>query len=387
MENGYVIVHYDEIGTKGKNRKFFEYQLIDNIKKALADHPPSSVRRGYGRIIVKLSRVTDFRPIADRLSIISGIVNFSPAYRSRWDIEDLKEVLSILVKDRSFNSFKIDTRRSDKSFPLNSIKVNSILGEHVLKEKDGVRVDLKQPELTCFVELSNKEAYIYFEKHKGSRGLPSGIGAKTVALLSGGIDSPVASYRIMRRGSVCVFVHFHSYPFTDKASIDKVVDLAKILNCYQLPSKLYLAPLADIQQEIVAKAPPGLRVILYRRMMVRIAEQVARREKAKALVTGDSLGQVASQTVENLAAVDQVATMPILRPLIGEDKIDITKQAQKIGTYELSIAPYQDCCSLFIPRQPETKANLGAVMVAEKGLGDYETLIAQAVEKTTLSKI
>ena len=387
MDNRFIIVHYDEIGLKGGNRKLFEYRLMDNIRGVLNGSKYTSVRRGFGRIIVELPKDHDFRAIEGKLSLVPGIVHFSRAHRSRWDIEALKEDLGDLVKEKSFASFRINTKRSDKTFPLNSTQVNSILGEYILRKTPDVKVDLKNPELTCYIELSNKEAYIYFEKIKGPRGLPSGISGKVGALLSGGIDSPVASYRIIRRGAVCVFIHFHSYPFTDKASIDKVVELANILNRYQLHSKLYLAPLAEIQQEIVAKTPPGLRVILYRRMMVRIAERLGRRDKVKALVTGDSLGQVASQTLENLAAVDQVATMPILRSLIGEDKLDITRQAQKIGTYETSIAPYQDCCSLFVPRRPETKANLEAVREAEEGLGNIEGLVTGAVDQTTRSKI
>jgi thiamine biosynthesis protein ThiI len=387
MDNRCAIVHYGEIGLKGKNRKLFEYRLINNIRRVLTGLPFLAVRRGYGRIIVDLVEGADFGQIEERLTRIFGIAHFSPAYRSGWDLEVLKEDALGLARKRAFTSFKINTVRSDKSFPFTSAQVNSILGEYILRRTPGVRVDLEEPELTCFVELSNREAYIYLDKIKGLGGLPSGIGGKVVALLSGGIDSPVASYKIMRRGSVCTFLHFHSYPFTDKASIDKVGEIAKVLNCYQLPSQLYLAPLAQIQQEIVAKTPPQLRVILYRRMMIRIAEQIAYREEAKALVTGDNLGQVASQTLDNLAAIDEASTMPILRPLIGEDKLDITRQAQEIGTYEISIAPYQDCCSLFIPRRPETKASLEKVKRAEKGLENIESLVAQAVEKTTIAKI
>jgi thiamine biosynthesis protein ThiI len=240
-------------------------------------------------------------------------------------------------------------------------------------------VRLEKPDLTCFVEIVGRHAFLYFEKIAASGGLPSRTGGRAACLLSGGIDSPVAAFRIMRRGCQVLFVHFHSFPHTTLESQDKVRRIVAVLARYQLDSRLHLVPFADLQREIVAYAPPPLRVILYRRFMLRIAEAIAAREKAAALVTGDSLGQVASQTLENLRVVSAVATLPIFRPLIGDDKEDIMKVAREIGTYEISILPDQDCCSMFVPRHPETMASIDAAEKAEGAL-DVPRMVESAIQ-------
>jgi len=246
-------------------------------------------------------------------------------------------------------------------------------------KKSKVRVDLKNPDITCFIELVEKYAFLYLEKIKGWGGLPVGVSGKAISLLSGGIDSPVASFLAMKRGLNLIFLHFHALPYTNKASIDKVKKIVETLNKFQPKLKLYLVPFAEIQKEILLKTPSPLRVIFYRRMMFRIAEKIAEKEKIKAIITGENLGQVASQTLENLKVIEKATNLLVLRPLIGEDKLEIIEKAKEIGTYDISILPYQDCCSRFLPEHPQTKANLEVVEKAERKLR-VENLIKKALK-------
>jgi thiamine biosynthesis protein ThiI len=290
-----------------------------------------------------------------------------------------------LIRDRSFETFKIHARRADKNFPIKSPDINRQLGAAVVREL-GKKVKLDSPDLTCYVHLISKGAYLYFDRTKGAGGLPVGTGGKVVVMLSGGIDSPVAAYKIMRRGCRAVFVHFHSYPHTSLESQQKVRDLVNLLSRYQYRSRLYMLPFAEAQRQIVALTPPETRVILYRRLMVRLAQRVAFREKAKALITGDSIGQVASQTLENIQVITQASSLPILRPLIGEDKEDIIRLAQKIGSFPISIVPDEDCCSLFVPRHPETRARQEQVESAEKQL-DLDSILQDAFSRMEMEKL
>jgi thiamine biosynthesis protein ThiI len=311
--------------------------------------------------------------IKERLRKVFGIANLAPAWWVELDMAKVEEGLWSLLRDQEFSSFKIETKRGRKDYPLNSQEINRRVGEYIVK-KSGRRVDLTRPDITCYLEIVEKYAIIYFEKIKGPGGLPVSTGGKVAVLISGGLDSPVAAYRILKRGCQAIFIHFHSYPFTDKESQQKVIRLIELLSCYQFRSCLYLVPFADIQQRIVAAVPPPLRVILYRRYMLRISEKIATEEKALALVTGESLGQVASQTLQNISVISEAVQMPILRPLIGEDKEEIIKWAKEIGTYEISILPHQDCCSLFLPKQPETKADLNQIRKMEQLLGLEDVL-------------
>ncbi|MGH7429626.1 MAG: tRNA uracil 4-sulfurtransferase ThiI, partial [Candidatus Methylomirabilaceae bacterium] len=266
-----------------------------------------------------------------------------------------------------------------------SQEINQVIGA-ALKRASGAKVDLSNPDLTVYIEVLPDEAFYYFEKIQGPGGLPVGVSGMVVCLLSGGIDSPVAAYRMLRRGCRAVFVHFHSQPFADRTSQDKAIDLARLLTRYQFASRLYLVPFGEIQQEVVARAPGRFRVLVYRRLMLRIAEEILRKEGAQALVTGESLGQVSSQTIENISAIEEAATWPILRPLIGLDKDEITEQAQRIGTYETSTRPDEDCCSMFTPRQVVTRATDQEVSLAERGL-DLEPLVQRGFAAARLVEL
>jgi tRNA uracil 4-sulfurtransferase len=378
-----VICHYHEVALKQKNRRIFEKKLRTNIAFALSDLVGQRmVMRGYGRLKIVLPFGFDerekFEIVRSRLSNVFGIVNFGIGLSVGLDIEDICEASLKVIEGKSFNTFRVKTKRQNKNFPLNSTEVNKQVGafiiEHFKNNGADVKVDLKNPDLTVYVEIVDKEVYVYADRFKGPGGLPVGSSGKVVALISAGFDSPIASLLMMKRGAKVVFVHFHSYPYTSYDSIEQVREIVKILSKYQLHSKLYIVPIAEAQRIIVLNAPVGLRTILYRRLMVRIAEKVAQIEGAEALVTGESLGQVASQTLRNIRVINQVATLPILRPLIGIDKEEIIQKAKEIGTYEISSQPYDDCCSFLTGRHPETWANLDEILEIEKKL-DWNNLI------------
>jgi len=384
MKWKFVICHYSEIGLKGKNRKFFEEKLVNNIKKKLSESSYKKVRRISGRILVELEEGTE-EEVKNNLKKVFGIASFSFAVNCEQKIEEIKKTGSNILKEEKFKTFRISTKRSEKSFYLNSQEINEKVGEWILEKIDKAKVNLEKPDITLFIEIVENYSFLYLEKVKGLGGLPVGSSGKVVSLLSGGIDSPVASFLIQGRGSRVIFLHFHAYPFASKESIEKVEKLAEILNEYQLESKLYLVPFSEIQKEILLKTKEKFRVILYRRFMFRIAEQIARKEKAKGLVTGESLGQVASQTLENIGAIEEVVSLPVLRPLIAKDKEEIIKKAEEIGSYKISILPHQDCCSRFLPKHPETKSRIEEVTKEEKKL-DVQKLIKETIKNITLKK-
>ncbi len=334
--------------------------------------------------------MVDLRPgspvdeIAERLSKVFGIVSLSPAWACPADLDRIQEALHELIPESGYETFKIHSRRADKKFPLPSPEINRILGDHVRK-LTGKKVRLDDPDLTIYVHMIDRTAYLYTQRRRGAGGLPVGSSGKIVAFLSGGIDSPVAAYKVLSRGCRVVFVHFHSFPHTSLESQEKVRALVRHLTPYQFRSRLYLVPFAAAQRMVVAYCPPELRVVLYRRLMLRIAEQLARRERAKALVTGESIGQVASQTVENIGAIAGASTLPILRPLIGDDKEEIVSLAERIGTYPISILPDDDCCSLFVPKHPETRATVKNIEASEACL-DMDAILREARAEATLEK-
>lgn len=373
-----VVVHYHEIALKGDNRPLFVNRLIDNIGESCRDLGIERVDSPRGRIILRLSEDSSWDEILKRLRKVFGIANFSPAVRSASGLASLKNTVSELIAGREFSSFRISARRANKGYPLTSVELNEKLGRHV-QDLTGARVDLKSPDLAVYVEVLKKETLVYIDRHRGGGGLPVGVGGTVACLLSGGIDSPVAAHMMMKRGCRVVFIHFHGHPFLTKASLEKAEDLSKHLTPYQIRSRLYAVPFGDIQREIVLTVPPPLRVVLYRRFMLRIAEELAGREGAKALVTGESLGQVASQTLDNIAAISEAANLPILRPLIGWDKQEIIESAIAIGTYPISILPDQDCCRLFIPPHPSVGARPEDVRRAEGRL-DIHGLVKKGVE-------
>ena len=373
-----AVIHYHEIALKGENRPLFIRRLISNIEKASETLGIERVLAPRGRIVIYFSDRTSWEKVLARLEKVFGIANFSPIWKCSTNLKTLKKTISTMIEDRTFSSFRIAARRAHKGYPLTSMEVNDRLGRFV-QEQSNAQVILKDPELTIFVEILKEEAFIYLEKHPGPGGLPVGVSGTVACLLSGGIDSPVAAYHMMKRGCRVVFVHFHGHPYLSKASLEKAEDLAEHLTPYQWHSKLYAVPFGEIQRQIVLSVPPPLRVVLYRRFMFKIAEELGLREGAKALVTGESLGQVASQTLDNLGAISDGTQMPILRPLIGWDKQEIISRAQTLGTYPISILPDQDCCRLFIPSHPSTGASLADVRKAEGHL-DIHGLVKMGLD-------
>ncbi len=383
----YVVCHYHEIGLKGKNRKFFEEKLVQNIKKSLNSDFYEFVKRISGRVIIRLSKKgqQNQKDVEKSLKRVFGLSSFSFAVHSEQEIQKIKKKAKELMEKKNFNTFRVSARRAEKNFPFTSQQINEKVGAEIVK-KLKKKVNLEKPGLTCFIEIVEKYAFLYLKKIKGLGGLPQGVSGKALALISGGIDSPVSAFQIMKRGVKVIFVHFHSHPYTDEVSIKKTEKIIKILNNYQQSSELYLVPFADLQKEILLKTPSKLRMILYRRFMLRISEEIAKKQKAQALVTGESIGQVASQTLENIKVIEEVVNLPLFRPLIGKDKEEIISLAKKIGTFETSILPHQDCCARFLPLYPATKADLKEVKDSEKKL-DVKKLVKEALKNTETRRV
>jgi thiamine biosynthesis protein ThiI len=376
-----AVVRYHEIALKGGNRPFFVGKLAFNLRRATSDLPGVVVRSIESRLAVEAPDALRWDTLKERIGSVFGVANFSPVGEVPLDLEALKAAAVDSLRGRSAASFRVSAKRSYKAFPLTSADIDRQLGA-TIQAATGWRVDLEKPELTVFVEVLRDRIYYSVEKLKGPGGFPVGSAGRVLALLSGGIDSPVAAARMMRRGCSVVFAHFHAFPLLDRTTIDKVQSLARILTRLQFRSRLLLVPFGPVQQTIVAACPAPLRVVLYRRFMVRIAEALAARHKAKALVTGESLGQVASQTLDNLSVIDAAARGPVLRPLVGMDKEEITAEARRLGTFEVSTLPDQDCCQLFVPKSPATAARLAEVLKAEELL-DVAGLVAAALRDTT----
>src|SRR5918996_1673224 len=376
-----VLIRYHEIALKKGNRSYFTELLRRNLLSAVKDLDVEEIRILPARLLLAFNNDIDSATVASRIRTVFGVANFSMVERTERDIEVLRSRILKALNGAHFQSFRIETQRGDKSFPLISPEINRQLGAAV-KEKSGARVDLSHPEFTISVEILPREVFFGFNRIPGAGGLPVGASGRVVSLISGGIDSPVAAYRMMQRGCRLIFVHFHSVPYLDKTSQEKVRQLVTMLTRHQFLSRLYLVPFGEIQRQIVAAVSRPLRVVLYRRMMLRIAEGLARREKAKALVTGESLAQVASQTLDNMAVIQQAATVPILRPLVGMDKQEIIDQARRIGTFDISSIPDQDCCQLFVPKHPATKANVRETEEAESSLNITE-LVRSGLEGAT----
>jgi thiamine biosynthesis protein ThiI len=375
-----LIVRYHEIALKGRNRPFFVERLADNLRRVLSDLPGVAVQPVSSRISVQLPDEAPWETVRDRVQTVFGVANFSRAGEVPADLEALKRAAVEGLQGARFGSFRVTTRRSDKSFPRNSGEIDREVGAAV-HTATGVRVDLENPELTVWVEVLRDRILYSFDKHAGPGGFPVGTSGRVLALLSGGIDSPVAAWRMMKRGCRVVLAHFHAFPLLDRSTIDKTRELARILTRWQLRTRLLQVPFGPVQQAVVAACPAPLRVVLYRRFMVRIAEDLARRHRARALVTGESLGQVASQTLDNMLVIGEAARGAVLRPLVGMDKEEITAQARRIGTFAVSTLPDQDCCQLFVPRHPATAARPEDVARAEEAL-DVPGLVAAALAGT-----
>lgn len=376
-----VVVHYQEVALKGKNRPWFVSRLTANLRAAVADLDVKSVHPLVGRIEMLLGPSARYEEVRDRVQHVFGVANCSRAGRCGRGVEEMAQAILAEAGSLDPDSFRVSVRRADKRYPLRSPEVEREVGGRI-KLARGWKVNLDAPALTIGIEILNDHAFYSFGKDKGPGGLPTGSGGRVACLLSGGIDSPVAAWRMMKRGCQALFVHFHSYPFLSRASQEKARELAALLTRYQLRSRLFLVAFGEIQRQVVLAVPSALRVVVYRRLMLRIAERIARDHSAGALVTGEVIGQVASQTLENLSVIGSVASLPVLRPLVGMDKEEIVARAARIGTYEISILPDQDCCQLFTPKHPATRARLQEVQEAESRLptSDWVASAAAAVE-------
>ena len=384
----HVIVKTHELALKGKNRPWFMRRLAENLRLATESAGVGRVWQGQMMIGLSLDDESRWPEVRERVRDCFGVAKFFLAYEYPQDLAAIREALREKLAgyphnsglggaQAPFRSFRIVTNRGDKRFPMTSPEVNREVGRFV-EELTGARVDLSNADFTIYLDIQSRGILLYFDETPAYGGLPVGASGRVAVMLSGGIDSPVAAWQMMKRGCPAWYIHFHSYPLVDRSSMEKAAELAQLLGRHQRQSELYLAPLAEIQKRVIVETPPSYRVLLYRRFMLRIAETLARRAGAKAIVTGESCGQVSSQTLDNIAVVDQAADMPVLRPLIGLNKEEIVAMARKIGTFPLSIQPDQDCCSLFVPKHPETRGRLAVVERLEAGLPVAE-LVAESL--------
>ena len=360
-------------------------RLTENLRCATEGAGVSRVWHGQLMVGLTLEEEGHWPEVKARVKDCFGVAKFFLAQEFPQDLALIREALPGMLEGRRFRTFRIETNRADKRFPMTSPEVNRSLGKFV-EEVTGAGVDLSDPDLTIYLDIQTRGILLYFDETPAHGGLPVGTSGKVAVMLSGGIDSPVAAWHMMKRGCPAAYVHFHSYPLVDRSSIEKASELVQHLTRHQRHSDLFLAPLAEIQKRIIVETPPSYRVLLYRRFMLRITETLARQTGAKAIVTGESCGQVSSQTLDNIAVVDDVAGMPVLRPLIGLNKEEIVGMARNIGTFPVSIQPDQDCCSLFVPKRPETRGRLATVERLEKGL-PVEEMVAEALSGVVREQI
>ena len=384
MRPSTIIVKFHEPALKGRNRPLFIKKIVDNLKLSTQDLPVKRIWHRRLIIGVCIEYEANISEISNRIANCFGVAKFYPAYGVEKNMAAVFNLLKEILAEMKFESFRITAKRSSKNFNLTSGEINRHVGKFV-QEFSNSKVQLKNPELEIIVEVMEDQIFIHTQEARGHGGMPVGVSGRAMALMSGGIDSPVAIWHMLKRGATVDMLHFHSYPLVDKSSIEKACDLAKVLTHHQYKSRLFLAPLSKIQQKIIVEVPPAYRVILYRRFMIRIAEKLAKSKKSIALITGESLAQVASQTLENISAIDAVASIPILRPLIGTNKDEIINHAKKIGTYEISIQPDQDCCSLFVPKHPIIAAKSHVLESFENSL-PMNQMIDTSIEETTEKK-
>ncbi|MGF7186565.1 thiamine biosynthesis protein ThiI [Desulfitispora alkaliphila] len=373
-----VLIRYGEIGIKGKNRGEFEKKLINNINKVLhSNGVETKVQKTFGRMFVPLDN--NWEVVKESLQRVFGIVSFSPCFKLPLDIEKAKEAALNDIKGCEGKTFKVNTKRANKDFEYKTYDVNHLIGSHILRNTEDLTVDVKNPDINISVEIRDENIFLFSKTIPAAGGLPVGTNGKGLLLLSGGIDSPVAGYLTMKRGVQIEAIHFHSFPFTSDRAKEKVLDLGRIMAGYGGKVKLHIVHFTEIQTEIKKHCPEDLGITIMRRMMVRIAERLARKRRALALVTGESIGQVASQTLESMFTIENVIKIPVLRPLVAMDKTEIIDLAREIGTYETSILPYEDCCTIFVPKSPKTRPRVVQAESAEEGL-DIEALIEKAME-------
>ncbi len=388
MKTDLFLLKYGEIALKGLNKPIFEKKLLDNIKKRLKKIGDFDVFAAQSTIYVEPKGEVDTDEVLAELKKVFGVANICPAVRCEKDPDAIEKtaVACLEEEDTKGKTFKVEAKREDKSFPLNSPQLSAEIGGRILSHMPHLKVDVHNPDILVQIEI-RKDAYVYTKKIKGAGGMPVGTNGKGVILLSGGIDSPVAGYMIAKRGVTLEAVHFHSHPYTSDRAKQKVIDLAEIMSRYCGTIKVHVIPFTDIQLELIDKCPKVLLTVLMRRMMMRIAEMVADKTKGQALITGESIGQVASQTMESLNATNSVVSLPVFRPLIGMDKEEIVRISKEINTYETSILPFEDCCTIFVPKHPKTKPTLAELEEAEKLFPEFEKMLIEAVENEEIIKV
>lgn len=385
MEYDHILIRYGEIALKGKNKRSFEEQLIRNIRPLLSEFPNAKLRRSYNQMYVELNG-EPYEPIIEKLKKVFGIQSLSVALKSENDVEQMQKtaLAALELTGKKVKTFKVSARRKFKQFPIDSLQLNHLIGSSILKNVKDISVDVHNPDVDLRVEVKSDGTYISSEQIPGAGGLPVGSSGKVLLMLSGGIDSPVAGYLALKRGVTLEAIHFHSPPYTSDRAKQKVEDLVSVLATYGLKINLHIVPFTLIQQEIKRHVPDDYSMTIMRRMMLRISEQIARKQGALAIVTGESIGQVASQTIESMHAINAVTTMPVLRPLVAMDKLEIMEIAKQINTYDISIRPYEDCCTIFLPTNPVTRPKLEKAVQYEQAL-NIEELVNDAVKQTTMT--
>ncbi len=373
----HIMVRFGELSTKGKNKKDFINTLATNITNALKDFKELTFETRYDHIYVGLNK-TPYEPVLERLQDVSGIHALSLVYRCEKDVDIVKESALALIKEEEGKTFKVKVKRGDKTFPLISDEITRIVAGHILRNSPNLKVDVHNPDILLSIEVRQEATYIFTKTVLGAGGYPLGVGGKTMHMLSGGIDSPVAAYLMMKRGVSIECIHFASPPYTQMGVIYKLEDLLKTLNHYQPRIRLHIVPFTKIQEAIYDNAPECYCITLMRRMMFRLADALAKRRRCPVISSGESIGQVASQTLQSMHVINAVTNTPVIRPLATTDKVEIIKISKKIGTYDISIRPYEDCCTIFTPKAPKTMPHLDEVEALEKKW-DYESLIRDAL--------
>lgn len=386
MEYDHILIRYGELGLKGKNIKIFITQLQKNVQEALKEFPDVKVTRTQGRMFVVLNG-QDPAPVMEQCQKVFGIYSLSLAIKVKNKEEAIKEgALAALKQSENARTFKVTVRRAHKGFPIGSQEMNQILGAHLLTNTSGFTVDVHQPDVEIRVEIRERDTYITSTVVRGAGGLPVGTGGRSLLLLSGGIDSPVAGYLMMKRGVKLDMVHFHSPPFTSERAKQKVFDLTKVLTEYGGSINVHLVPFTKLQQAIFKEMPERYAMTTMRRIMLTISEKICEQENILALTTGESLGQVASQTLASMNVINEVTNLPVLRPLVTMDKEEIIALSQEIGTYDISIRPYEDCCTLFVPKSPATNPKRHKINFLEEKI-DFTTLINEAIQEIEMVRI
>lgn len=389
-ERNIFIIRSGEAALKGHNKPYFEKMLAERIRKLLRKFDGVEVRRMGGLIFIRTNKAILKEDILKELNKVFGIASISPAVEVACDMEEIGkaaiEYMNNLIEEQGVKTFKVEAKRADKNFPIQSPDIAKIIGGEILKGCKVLTVDVHNPEVSLFIDVRSDITYIYQQKISGHGGLPLGTNGKGMILLSGGIDSPVAAWMMAKRGMTIEAIHFHSYPYTSERAQQKVEDLAAVLAIYCSRFKMHTINLLPIQEQLTMNCPEEEMTILLRRFMMRIAEEVAKENNCNMLITGESLGQVASQTAESIVVTDAAVNMPVMRPLIAIDKVDIMNTAREIGTFEISIQPYEDCCTVFLPKHPITKPRIERILASEEAL-DVEGLVAAAVASDTVKDI